>query len=123
MMTVNLSSFTLTQLLQPKMPETITKADDDLRKNQDRGYQVVSETILPFGDIFIRFIRLETKQSSASPEAETAIGKLVREHGAERANQILQQESTDRAWKAGKAREAYYHKIKPIALPVLLSED
>jgi len=117
------NGFTLTQLLQPKMPETITKADDELRANQAQGYKVVSETVLPYGDIFIRFIRLETKQPSASPDAESVIGKLVREHGAERANQILQQESTDRAWKAGKAREAYYQNIKPIALPILLSED
>ena len=121
---VNLNSFTLTQLFRLQMPETLKKADAEVTEHRKKGYEVVSETVLAHGDEFVRFVRLEREQPMAAPMPETIVGKLVREHGAERANQILQQESIDRAREAYEARRAHYrnNSIPLPVFPILLGE-
>lgn len=120
-MNTNMRFLTLIQRLGK--PETVINADEELARKVNLGYRIVSEIVLPGDDVCTRVIRLESEHVIPSPEPESAIGKLVREHGSERANQILQQESIDRAWKAGQARLALYRN-NPLPLPVFpIRED
>lgn len=124
-MTANLKFTTLIQRLSALKPETILKADEDLAKHINLGFRVVSEIVLAGDDVFTRVIRLEGEQSIVEPEPESAVGKMVREHGSERANQIYQQEAVDRARGAFEARRAFYRNAKSLPVPVfpIFSEE
>jgi len=120
----NLKFMTLIQRLSVQKPESIIRADEDLAVKVNLGYRVVSEIVLAGDDVYTRVIRLEREMVPLSPEPETTIGKLVREHGSERASQILQQETIDRAREAFECRRAYYRN-NTITAPVfpVLRED
>lgn len=120
------TSFKFTTLIQRLgKPETILRADDELARHVNLGYRIVSEIVLPGDDVCTRVIRLEREQPIPAAEPESVIGKLVREHGYEHANQILQQETIDKARGAFEARRAFYRNIKPSPLPVfpILEKD
>jgi hypothetical protein len=122
-MNTNLSFMTLIQRLGK--PETIKNADAELTRHVNMGYRIVSEIVLAGDDVYTRVIRLEREQAEEKVVFEDSpIGKMVREHGAERASQILQQETIDRMRGAYEARIAFY-KNKSIPLPAfpVLNED
>jgi len=100
---------TLIQRLALQKPESILKADDELEKQVNLGYRVVSEIVLPGDDILTRVIRLEREVLPDTPE--TVIGQLVQEHGSEGADRVLQQKVIDRARESYEARRAHYRNI------------
>lgn len=83
-----------------------TSADEELWSLEGEGYQVVAEHLLMHGGTVTRVLRMKREVLPDTPE--TVAGKLVREHGADGADRIMQQESIDRAFQAGTTRLARY---------------